>query len=120
MSLPFFHTGHLDISNYLDFPRELLNSTASNEKSILIIGPDLVRREASPQRYIETAYAQNWHSKFCTFYLSSIDQVVKASQKKQTFILNLYGDLDEIDSIKVGHRQLTGLYSEELREQLPD
>ena len=54
------------------------------------------------------------------FYPSSIDQVVKASQKKQPFILKLYGDLDEIDSIKFGHRQLTGLYSEDVREQLPD
>jgi len=209
MPQPFSHTKLLDISNYLDVPNELLNLPASSDHSILIIGPDLVRREVVPgkgylerllkgmvewciqekiiqdqdiiqdlhtllqngalvplafriEEYlatkqlkeqclravlssdnqvrkihydlvriphrgyiattydtcIETAYIQNWHSKFRTFYPSSINQAVQASQKKQPFILKLYGDLHKIDSIKLGHRQLTGLHTEDVREQL--
>lgn len=213
MSLPFFHKDHMDISNHLDFPSELLNLPTSSENCILVVGPDLVRREAAPvQGYtytylerllegmvewctqkkviqeqnivhdlhtllhngafvplgyrieeylattqlkeqclrtalyshnqvrkihcdlvriphrtyitttydtcIESAYAQVWHSKLSKFYLSSLAQVVESSQKKQPFILKLYGDLDEPNSIRIGHRLLTGLYAEDVREHL--
>lgn len=209
MSLPLFHTDPLDISDYLDSPSNLLSLHASSENTILIVGPDLLKWETSPdQGYmerllkgmvewltqkeiiqdrdivhelhtllhngalvplaytieeylattqskkrclktvlfpdnqvkkihceliriphrgyitttydtsIESAYAQNWHSKLRKFYLPSLAQVTETSQKKQPFILKLYGDLDEPDSIRLGHRLLTGLYAEEVREQL--
>ena len=209
MSQPFSHTKLLDISNYLDVSNELLNLPASSEHSILIVGPDLVRREVAlgkgymgrllkrmvqwciqekiiqdqdiiqdlqillqngalvplalrieeylatkhlkeqclravlsfdsqvrkihrdlvrvPYRgyvttsydtCIETAYAQHRRSTLPTFYPSSIAQAIKASQKKQPFILKLYGDMDDPGSIKPGHRLLTGLYTEDVREQL--
>src|SRR5205814_2019175 len=41
------HADYLDLSDRMDFPDELLNSAASSEKHILIVGPDLVKREAT-------------------------------------------------------------------------
>ena len=209
MSQPFSRTKLLDISNYLDVSNELLNLPSSSEHSILIVGPDLVRREVAigkgymerllkrivewciqekiiqdqdiiqdlhtllqngalvplafrieeylatkqlkeqclhavlssdnqvrkihrdlvrvPHRgyvttsydtCIETAYAQHQRSTLPTFYPSSIAQAIKASQKKQPFILKLYGDIDDPDSIRLSQRLLTGLYTEDVREQL--
>ncbi len=213
MSLPFFHKDHTDISNHLDFPSEFLNLPASSENCILIVGPDLVRRDAAPsQGYtypylerllkgivewctqnnvireqdiiydlhallhngalvplayrieeylaarqvkeqclrdvlapysqveaihgwltrtsfrgyittsyntcIETAYAQSQHRRLRKFYQPLLALAVDASRKKQPFILKLYGDLDEPSSIKLGHRLLTGLYAEDVCEQL--
>lgn len=213
MSLPFFHKNHTDISNYLDFPGDLLTSPASSQDCILIAGPDLVRREAVPgqghtptylerllkgmvvwctqnkviqdqdiihdlhillhngalvplayriEEYlaaaqlkeqclravlnpysqveeihhrltrfpfrgyittsydtcIETAYAETQQGQLGKFYQPSLAHAVDASRKKQPFILKLYGDLAEPDSIKLGHRLLTGLYAEDIREQL--
>jgi len=213
MSLPFFHKDHIDISNHLDFPGELLSLPASSENCILIIGPDLVRREAVPSQghthtylehllkgmvvwctqnkviqdqdiihdlhvllhngalvplaytieeylaapqlkeqclravlnpysqaetihyrltrlpfrgyiitsydtCIETAYEETQQAQLGKFYQSSLAQAVDTSRKKQPFILKLYGDLAEPDSIKLGHRLLTGLYAEDVRQQL--
>ncbi len=213
MAPSFYHIDQLDISNNLDFPRELLNSPSYSENSILVVGPDLVKREAVysyghgstylgclfegmvewciqekviqgqdivhdlhtllhndalvPLGYrieeylaiqqqkeqclravlyrhnqvrkihydlthipfrgyittnydtcIETAYAETQHRHLCKFYKPSLSQAVDACRKKQPFILKLYGDLDDVDSIKLGHRSLTGLYAEDVREQL--
>jgi hypothetical protein len=213
MSLPFFHKDHIDISIHLDFPSELLNLPASSENYILIIGPDLVRREAVPSQghthtylqhllkgmvvwctqnkviqdqdiihdlhvllhngalvplaysieeylaaaqlkeqclkavlnpysqaeaihywltrfpfrgyittsydtCIETAYEETQQGQLGKFYQTSLAHAVDASRKKQPFILKLYGDLAEPDSIKLGHRLLTGLYAEDVRQQL--
>jgi hypothetical protein len=213
MPLPFFNKNHTDISNYLDFPGELLNSLASSKGCILIAGPDLVRWEAVPDQghtdtylehllkgmvvwctqnkiiqdqdiihdlhillhngalvplayrieeylaaaqlkeqclravlnpysqaeaihyqltrfpfrgyittsydtCIETAYEETKQGQLSKFYQSSLAHAVDASRKKQPFILKLYGDLAEPDSIKLGHRLLTGLYTEDVRQQL--
>jgi len=213
MSPPSFHTNHLDISDQIDFPSELLNSPASGEKYILVVGPDLVKRGATADRglsntylgrllegmvewctekkviqeqdvvhdlrtllhngalvplayrieeylaakklkkqclravlnphsqvepihywlacipfrgyittsydsCIETACVQTQRRQIHKFYRSSLAHLVDSSRKGQPFILKLYGDLDNPNSIKLGHRLLTGLYTENVREQL--
>jgi SIR2-like domain len=67
---------------------------------------------------IETAYAQSQHRPLSKFYPSSFAQAIDARWEEQPFILKLYGDLDNPDSVKLGHRLLTGLYAGNIREQL--
>src|SRR5690242_4765951 len=56
MSLTFFHKNHLDISDQMDFPSELLNLPASSENYILVVGPDLVKRETASGREQRNTY----------------------------------------------------------------
>jgi hypothetical protein len=67
---------------------------------------------------IETAYRETLQGQLGKFYQSSLARAVDACRKKQPFILKLYGDLAEPDSIKLGHRLLTGLHAEDVRQQL--
>ncbi len=67
---------------------------------------------------IETAYTEIQHNQLHKFCKTSLSKTVEACRNKQPFILKLYGDLDDPDSIKLGHRLLTGLYAEDVREQL--
>ena len=67
---------------------------------------------------IETAYAEIHHNQLRKFYKPFLSRAVKACRNKQPFILKLYGDLDDSDSITLGHRLLTGLYAEDDRDQL--
>ncbi len=67
---------------------------------------------------IETAFAEIQQRQLRRFYKPSISEAIHASQKKQPFILKLYGDLNSTYSIHLGHRLLTGLNAENDREQL--
>jgi hypothetical protein len=59
--------------------------------------------------FIETAYAQVKRKKLPKFYASSIPGAIKAYQEGRPFVLKLFGDIDNADSLIFGRRLANGL-----------
>lgn len=67
---------------------------------------------------IETAYSDIKQSKLTKFYRFSLRDTVEACQDQQPFILKLHGDIDEPNSIALGHRLSRGLSIADCQDQL--
>ncbi len=67
---------------------------------------------------IETAYSEIKQSKLAKFYGFSLRDIVEACQNQQPFILKLHGDIDEPNSIALGHRLSRGLSIADCQDQL--
>jgi hypothetical protein len=68
--------------------------------------------------YVEEAYLAKWRSKLTRFYKTSIESAITACYSKQPFILKLYGDIENQDSITLSRQAAKGLAIFEHLEQL--